>query len=88
MSSKGYTRRQAAKKAGIGLRTLDQYVHDGVATGRVQYVEDHGHMRVFSDTDIDHFKAEAERRKALQPNGLRTYHHGLDDEATPEGDTP
>jgi DNA-binding transcriptional MerR regulator len=55
---KGYTRVQAAKLAGISVRSLDRYVKQGLVTGRRQYVpKKRSHMRVFTDQDIETLKS-------------------------------
>ncbi len=74
--AKGYTRRQAAEIAGVSKRTLDSYVRQGVATGRIQFVEGHGHMRVFTEGEVERLTSHAVSQRAKQPEGLRRYNAG------------
>ncbi len=56
MARRGYTRRQAAKAAGVALRTVDYYRSRGAIQGRMQYVEGHGWLRLYTEDDIVRIK--------------------------------
>jgi DNA-binding transcriptional MerR regulator len=70
---KGHTRRQAAAAAGVSLRTLDLYRKRGIIKGHIQFIEDHGNMRVYTDDDIQLVHAEKLAQRERMAPGLRRY---------------
>jgi DNA-binding transcriptional MerR regulator len=69
----GYTRRATAEACGITRRTLDRYVSSGLVVGTIQYVEGHGHMRLFTKEEIERIKGAHAALRARQPEALRRY---------------
>ncbi|HAM59719.1 MAG TPA: hypothetical protein DCQ64_31640 [Candidatus Rokubacteria bacterium] len=67
----GYSRAVAAQRCGITTRTLDRYVSSGLVSGTVQYVEGHGHMRLFTAAELDRIRAAKADHLTRQPRGLR-----------------
>jgi len=67
----GYSRTVAAQRCGITTRTLDRYVSAKVVEGTVQFIEAHGHMRLFTDAEIATIKAAKAAKLSRQPLGLR-----------------
>lgn len=74
--ARGYTRRQIAEEANVSLKTIDNYVKRGVIKGRIQYIDGHGHMRVFTAGEIDEVKRHLIDSVKTMPESLRRYVYG------------
>ena len=74
--AKGYTRRQAADAAGVSLKTIDNYTRRGTINGRIQHIDGHGHMRIFTQQEINTIKKVLPQNVAAMPEALRRYVYG------------